>query len=111
MVWNAGPLRAAPESLRTGIGLLSASGVFVLLVAAASGVMQPSVSAVKVDLKIGETEEQRRGLRCPLCLGSDVVPSLPRGLFDKLLVQSGRTARHCRYCGRRFWVRAAKQAT
>jgi hypothetical protein len=46
-------------------------------------------------------------LRCPRCLSLDVVASLSRGLLDRLMEKSGRIPRHCRVCGRRFYVKAA----
>jgi hypothetical protein len=48
-----------------------------------------------LDIKPGE-------LRCPHCYGKDIVPSLPRGLWDALLSALKRVPRHCRFCGRRF---------
>ena len=44
-------------------------------------------------------------IRCPRCWGSDLVPSLPRGLLDLLMEQFERIPRHCRACGKRFYVR------
>jgi hypothetical protein len=48
-----------------------------------------------LDIKPGE-------LRCPHCYGKDVVPSMPRGIWDALMNSLGRIPRHCRACGRRF---------
>jgi hypothetical protein len=44
-------------------------------------------------------------LRCPRCFGKDVVPSLPRGFWDALMKDLGKLPRHCRSCGKRFYVR------
>jgi DNA-directed RNA polymerase subunit RPC12/RpoP len=51
-----------------------------------------------IDIKPGE-------LRCPRCRGRDIVPSLPRGFKDAFMYQFSRIPRHCRSCGRRFYVR------
>jgi len=32
------------------------------------------------------------------------VPSLNRGLADTLMAYFGRIPRHCRFCGKRFYV-------
>jgi hypothetical protein len=42
--------------------------------------------------------------RCPSCLSKDIVPSMPRGLRDQLMRSFNRIPRHCRYCGRRFYM-------
>ena len=56
-----------------------------------------------VPLKIDKPLDIRPGeLRCPHCYGKDIVPSMPRGLWDALLNRLGRVPRHCRFCGRRF---------
>ena len=49
------------------------------------------------DIKPGE-------LRCPRCFGKDVVPSKRRGFVDALMAQLGKVPRHCRFCGKRFYV-------
>lgn len=41
-------------------------------------------------------------LRCPRCHGKDIVPSLPRGIWDAIMSGMGRAPRHCRFCGKRF---------
>ena len=43
-------------------------------------------------------------LRCPRCFGKDVVSSDPRGVMDRIMRQFGRIPRHCRFCGKRFYV-------
>jgi hypothetical protein len=48
-----------------------------------------------LDIKPGE-------LRCPHCYSKDLVPSLPRGIWDALMSKMGRIPRHCRFCARRF---------
>jgi hypothetical protein len=50
-----------------------------------------------MDIKPGE-------LRCPRCLRRDIVASLPRGWMDALMLGFGRIPRHCRSCGKRFYV-------
>ena len=47
------------------------------------------------DIKPGE-------LRCPHCWNRDIVPSMPRGIWDEMMRWLGRVPRHCRFCGRRF---------
>jgi len=42
-------------------------------------------------------------LRCPRCNNTDVVPSLPRHFWDELMRGFGRTPKHCRSCGKRFY--------
>jgi hypothetical protein len=44
-------------------------------------------------------------VRCPGCLTLDIVPSMPRGWLDTLMAWMGRTPRHCRSCGKRFYIR------
>jgi hypothetical protein len=51
------------------------------------------------DIKPGE-------VRCPRCYGRDLVPSLPRGVRDAVMRWFGRVPRHCRFCERRFFVKA-----
>ena len=34
-----------------------------------------------------------------------IVPSLPRGLWDAIMKEMGKIPRHCRSCGRRFYIR------
>jgi hypothetical protein len=57
------------------------------------------LSALKVntpmDIRPGE-------LRCPRCMSRDIVPSMPRGLWDDVMRGAGRIPRHCRNCGKRF---------
>jgi hypothetical protein len=48
-------------------------------------------------------------LRCPRCFGKDIVPSMPRGWRDAIMSAFGRIPRHCRFCERRFYVRAATE--
>ena len=50
-----------------------------------------------MDIKPGE-------LRCPRCFKQDIAPSLPRGILDALMKRLHRIPRHCRACGRRFYV-------
>jgi hypothetical protein len=52
----------------------------------------------KIDIKPGE-------LRCPRCFKQDVAPSKPRGILDAIMKSWHRVPRHCRACGRRFYVR------
>jgi hypothetical protein len=35
-------------------------------------------------------------------MSRDLVPSMPRGLWDDIMRAAGRIPRHCRYCGKRF---------
>jgi hypothetical protein len=35
-------------------------------------------------------------------MSRDIVPSMPRGLWDVIMEGAGRVPRHCRYCGKRF---------
>jgi hypothetical protein len=50
-----------------------------------------------LDIKPGD-------LRCPRCLRLDVVPSRPRGIADMFMEGLGKVPRHCRSCGKRFYV-------
>lgn len=43
-------------------------------------------------------------LRCPACFHRDIVNSLRRGLLDALMFRLGKEPRHCRSCGRRFYI-------
>ena len=45
-------------------------------------------------------------LRCPRCFGKDIMPSMPRGPLDSAMGVVGRIPRRCRFCGKRFYVRA-----
>jgi hypothetical protein len=57
-------------------------------------------------LKIDKPLEIKPGeLRCPYCFGRDIVPSMPRGIWDAILSSLGRVPRHCRFCARRFHPR------
>jgi hypothetical protein len=47
-------------------------------------------------------------LRCPRCSSLDVVHSHRQGMIDALMYRMGSVPRHCRYCGRRFYVDRAK---
>jgi hypothetical protein len=49
-------------------------------------------------------------LRCPRCFGKDIVPSMPRGFRDAVMRLLGGIPRHCRFCGRRFYVRWPRAA-
>jgi transcriptional regulator NrdR family protein len=52
----------------------------------------------KIDIKPGQ-------LRCPRCFKQDIAPSKPRGLMDAIMkTMWNRIPRHCRACGRRFYV-------
>jgi hypothetical protein len=54
-------------------------------------------------LKVDKPLDRKPGeLRCPYCYGKDIVPSLPRGIWDAVMSGMGRVPRHCRFCGRRF---------
>jgi hypothetical protein len=53
---------------------------------------------LSLDIKPGE-------VRCPRCFRRDIVPSMPRGLKDEFMRVRGRIPRHCRSCGKRFYVR------
>jgi hypothetical protein len=52
---------------------------------------------VHIDLESG-------ALRCPRCFGKDIVSSAPRGLLDPIMRRFGKAPRHCRFCGKRFYV-------
>jgi len=56
-----------------------------------------------IDIKPGE-------LRCPRCLLRDIVSSKPRGWMDAVMLGFGRIPRHCRSCGKRFYVPARETA-
>jgi hypothetical protein len=59
------------------------------------------------DLEIRQSIDVKPGeIRCPRCRGHDIVPSLPRGIRDDIMFGMGRVPRHCRSCGRRFYVPA-----
>ena len=56
-------------------------------------------------VEVHDTIEIKPGeLRCPRCFSRDIVPSLPRGLLDSLMGSWGRIPKHCRACGRRFYI-------
>jgi DNA-directed RNA polymerase subunit RPC12/RpoP len=56
-----------------------------------------------IALRVNSTIAIKPGeLRCPRCMSRDVAPSMPRGLWDDIMLGAGRIPRHCRYCGRRF---------
>jgi transcription elongation factor Elf1 len=57
--------------------------------------------STKIDIKPGE-------LRCPRCFSKDVAVSAPRGFRDEFMAAWGRAPKHCRACGRRFYVRVRK---
>jgi len=38
----------------------------------------------------------------------DIVPSMPRGVSDLFMEGLGKVPRHCRSCGKRFYVDAAR---
>jgi hypothetical protein len=38
----------------------------------------------------------------------DIVSSMPRGWKDAIMLGFGRIPRHCRSCGKRFYVPAAE---
>jgi len=50
------------------------------------------------------TEKKAEELRCPRCRRRDIVPSLPRGITDMFMEGLGKIPRHCRSCGKRFYV-------
>ena len=66
-----------------------------------SRVRSPMEVDIRMDLKPGE-------LRCPRCFHRDIVPSYSRGVRDAVMRWVGRVPRHCRACGRRFFVKAAR---
>jgi DNA-directed RNA polymerase subunit RPC12/RpoP len=51
----------------------------------------------QIEIKPGE-------LRCPRCFGKDIVKSLPRGFLDSAMRRLNRVPRHCRACGKRFYI-------
>jgi hypothetical protein len=55
----------------------------------------------EIEFKPGES-------RCPSCLSKDLALSLPRGLRDAFMRSLNCVPRHCRACGRRFYVRERK---
>jgi hypothetical protein len=56
-----------------------------------------------IGLKVNTPMDIRPGeLRCPRCMSRDIVPSMPRGLWDDIMRGASRLPRHCRYCGKRF---------
>jgi hypothetical protein len=55
----------------------------------------------EIQFKAGE-------VRCPRCMSKDLAPSLPRGLRDAFMRTLHRIPRHCRVCGRRFYVPESK---
>jgi hypothetical protein len=44
-------------------------------------------------------------LICPRCGRRDIVPSMPRNFIDELMRSFGKLPKHCRGCGKRFYVR------
>jgi len=38
----------------------------------------------------------------------DIVPSMPRGISDLFMESLGKVPQHCRSCGKRFYVNAAR---
>ncbi|HWB84557.1 MAG TPA: hypothetical protein VG675_10485 [Bryobacteraceae bacterium] len=61
---------------------------------------------IDCDLEVDIAIEIRPGeVRCPRCFRSDLAPSLPRGWRDALMRKWGRIPRHCRACGKRFYVK------
>jgi hypothetical protein len=58
----------------------------------------------QIEIKPGE-------LRCPRCFGKDIVQSLPRSLLDKAMRRLNRVPRHCRACGKRFYVSKSRLQT
>jgi hypothetical protein len=57
----------------------------------------------EIEFKPGEA-------RCPRCMSKDLAPSLPRGALDAFMRSLGRIPRHCRACGRRFYISEPKTA-
>jgi hypothetical protein len=47
-------------------------------------------------------------VRCPRCRRADIVPSMPRGIADLFMESLGKVPQHCRSCGKRFYVDAAR---
>jgi hypothetical protein len=35
-------------------------------------------------------------------MSRDLAPSMPRGVWDDVMLGAGRIPRHCRFCGKRF---------
>ena len=50
-------------------------------------------------------------LRCPKCMSLDIAPCVPRGMRDEMMINSGKTPKQCRYCGKKFYVRVAEGQT
>jgi hypothetical protein len=62
-------------------------------------------------LEINQVPKVKPGeIRCPRCFGLDLVPSRSRGVLDAVMRRFGRVPRHCRFCEKRFFVRAAASA-
>jgi hypothetical protein len=55
----------------------------------------------RIEIKPGD-------VRCPRCRRADIVPSMPRGIADLFMEGLGRVPQHCRSCGKRFYVDAAR---
>ena len=51
-------------------------------------------SSLKVELTV---------LRCPRCWGRDIVPSLPKGILDRVMKKLDRVPCQCRFCAHRFY--------
>jgi transcriptional regulator NrdR family protein len=60
--------------------------------------------STKIHVKPGE-------LRCPRCFKQDLAPSKPRGMLDAFMKKWNRIPRHCRACGRRFYVHESVKLT
>jgi len=64
------------------------------------------MSARLIALRVNTPIDIRPGeLRCPRCMSRDIVPSMPRGIWDDIMSGAGRLPRHCRYCGKRFYAK------
>jgi ribosomal protein S27E len=55
---------------------------------------------------LGTHEAKTEEVRCPRCHRNDIVPSKPRGILDDIMFGMGRVPRHCRSCGKRFYIPA-----
>jgi hypothetical protein len=56
-------------------------------------------------LEIRKPLEVKPGeVRCPRCFSRDLAPSKPRGLLDPMMLWFKRVPRHCRCCGKRFYI-------
>jgi hypothetical protein len=55
---------------------------------------------------LGPTEAKPAALRCPRCKRNDIVHSMPRGIKDDIMFGLGKVPRHCRSCGKRFYIPA-----